>query len=151
MRPSCILAANFMLTHALTILTHQRRTIFTRTANADLLLEILFRHRSQNRYQLHAFAIMPDHIHVLITPSQEHSLPRCIQFLKGSFSHAVREHYKGEVWHPGHYEHRIRDAEDFQNQKAYIAQNPTRRNLQNHSYVHTNWPEHIDPMPLHLK
>ena len=139
-----------MQTYALTILTHQRRSIFTRTANVDLMQETLFRHRSQNRYQLHAFAIMPDHIHALITPSSEHSLPRCIQFLKGSFSHAVREQYKGEVWHSGHYEHRIRDAEDFINQREYIAQNPHRRHLENYLYVHTNHPDQIDPMPLYL-
>jgi len=139
-----------MQTHALTILTHQRRSIFTRTANADLLLETLFRHRSRRHYQLHAFAIMPDHIHVLITPSPERTLPRCLQLIKGNFSHAVREQYKGEVWHPGHYEHRIRDADDFMNQREYIAQNPTRRNLENHPYVHTHHPDHIDPMPLYL-
>ena len=92
------LPQNPMQTYVLTILTHQRRFIFARTANAELIQETLFRHRSLNRYQLHAFAIMPDHIHVLITPSPEHSLPRCIQFLKGSFSRAVREQYKGEVW-----------------------------------------------------
>jgi REP element-mobilizing transposase RayT len=138
-----------MQTYALTILTHQRRSIFTRTANADLMQETLFHHRSQRRYQLHAFAIMPDHMHVLLTP--ERSLPRCIQFLKGSFSHAVREQYKGEVWHPGHYEHRIRDAADFENQKTYIAQNPARRHLQNYVYVHTRYREQIDPMPSHLR
>jgi putative transposase len=136
-----------MQTFALTFLTHQRRSIFTRTANADLMQQTLFRHRTQNRYHLHAFAIMP----VMITPLPEHTLPRCIQFLKGSFSHAVREQYKGEVWHPGHYEHRIRDTEDFQNQKTYIAQNPTRRHLENHPYVHTQHPDQIDPIPPHLK
>jgi putative transposase len=139
-----------MQTHALTILTHQRRSIFTRAANAELMQETLFRHRSLNRYQHHAFAIMPDHVHVLITPSPEHALPRCIQFLKGSFSHAVREQYKGEVWHPGHYEHRIRDEEDFSNQRDYIAQNPHRRHLENHPCVHARHPNQIDPMPLYL-
>ena len=139
-----------MQTHALTILTHQRRTIFTRTANADLMQATLFRHRAQQRYQLHAFAIMPDHIYVLITPSPEYALPRCIQFIKGSFSHAVREQYRGEVWHPGHYEHRIRDTEDFINQREYIAQNPTRRHLENYPHIHSQWPDQIDPMPPYL-
>ena len=140
-----------MQTYALTILTHQRRFIFARTANAELIQETLFRHRSLNRYQLHAFAIMPDHIHVLITPSPEHSLPRCIQFLKGSFSRAVREQYKGEVWHPGHYEHRIRDTEDFINPKEYIAHNANRRHLENHPYIHIHHPDQIDPMPTNLR
>jgi putative transposase len=140
-----------MQTHAITLLTHQRRTLFTRTANADLMLEILFRHREQARYQLHAFALMPDHMHILITPSPEQTLARPLQFIKGGFSHAIREQFKGEVWHPGHHEHRIRDIEDFINQKNYIAKNPERRHLIDHPYVHTQWPNQTDPIPPHLK
>jgi len=140
-----------MLSYAITALTHQRRSIFTRTANADLMLELIFRQRSQDRYQLHAFAIMPDHIHLLLTPSQDLKLSRCIQYIKGGFSHAVRDQFKSEVWHSGHYEHRIRDAEDFENQKSYIARNPERRHLTDHLYVHTRWPDRLDPKPAHLK
>ena len=140
-----------MQTHAITLLTHQRRALFARTANADLCLELLFRNREQSRYQLHAFAIMPDHLHLLLTPSSEQTLPRCIQFVKGGLSHAIRDQFHGELWHPGHYEHRIRDAEDFHNQKTYIAQNPERRHLVDHPYVHTKWPNQIDPLPPHLK
>jgi putative transposase len=134
-----------MQTHAITLLTHQRRSLFTRTANAELMLEILFRYRIQNRYLLHAFAIMPDHMHILITPSPEHTLPRCLQFIKGGYSHAIREQFKSEVWHPGHYEHRIRDQEDFINQKHYISKTPERRHLANHPYIHTNHLNQIDP------
>ena len=140
-----------MQTHAITLVTHQRRSLFTRTANADMMLKLLFHHRDQNRYQLHAFAIMPDHMHVLITPSQRQTLPGCIQFLKGTFSHAIRDQFKGEVWHSGHHEHRIRDREDFENQQGYIARNPERRHLTDHPYVHTKWPAQINPMPSHLK
>jgi len=140
-----------MQTHAITLVTHQRRSLFTSTANADVMLKLLFHHRDQNRYQLHAFAIMPDHTHVLITPLPQHTLARCIQYIKGGFSHAVRDQFKGEVWHPGHHEHRIRDSEDFDNQRQYIARNPERRHLTDHPYIHTKWPTQIDPMPSHLK
>jgi len=137
-------------TFAITVLTHQRRSLFTRTANAELFQNLLFRHRHENRYQLHAWAIMPDHAHVLITPSGEHPLPRCIQSIKGGLSHAIREQFKGDVWHPGHHEHRIRDASDFENQKQYIARNPERKFLEDHPWVHTHWPEQVDPIPPHL-
>ena len=42
------------------------------------------------------------------------------------------------------------DAEDFQKQLSYIALNPTRRHLQNHPWVHTNYPNKIDPIPTHF-
>ncbi|WP_390890488.1 transposase [Tunturiibacter lichenicola] len=58
-------------TYAITILTFKRRRHFQRTANAELFINTLFHHRDKNRFQLHAFVVMPDHIHVLITPSHK--------------------------------------------------------------------------------
>ena len=57
-----------MPTHAVTTVTSQRRALFQRTANAELLQQLLFRYRDQGRYQLHGFVIMPDHVHLLLTP-----------------------------------------------------------------------------------
>jgi len=36
----------------------------------------------------------------------------------------MREQFRGEIWQPGFHEHRIRDGEDFENQRVYIAANP---------------------------
>lgn len=133
-----------MPTYAVTTVTYQRRALFMRTANADLLLDTCFHYRDQGRYLLHGFAIMPEHIHVLLTPSEEQTIERCVQCIKGGFSHRVREQFRGEVWQPGFHEHRIRSREDFENQIAYIAANPERRGLIDHRYVHTNFPDRMD-------
>jgi putative transposase len=61
-------------TFAITAITHERRRIFQRTSNADLMLSTLFRYREQDRFQLHGFVIMPDHIHVLLTPALDHTI-----------------------------------------------------------------------------
>jgi putative transposase len=136
--------------YAITILTHQRRSLFQRTENAELMIHTLFRYRDADRFALHAFAIMPDHLHVLITPAIDQSTSRCVQLMKGGFSFAVREQFKGEVWHSGYHEHRIRDAHDFEAQKVYIAKNPSRKNFVDYSFVHTRHEARIDPMPSHL-
>jgi putative transposase len=57
-------------TYALTAVADQRRRRFQVTANADLLIATLFRYRDQGRFLLHGFAIMPEHFHVLLTPSE---------------------------------------------------------------------------------
>jgi REP element-mobilizing transposase RayT len=57
-----------MSTYAITILTHQRHRLFQRTETAGLMIATLFRYRDQGKFALHAFAVMPDHIHALITP-----------------------------------------------------------------------------------
>jgi putative transposase len=137
-------------TYALTIVTHQRRSIFQRMENAQLMIHTLFRYRDQDRFALHAFVVMPDHIHVMITPAEDHATSRCVQLIKGGFSFSIREQFKGEVWNPGHHEHRVRDAADFEAQRQYIANNPSRKNHADYAFVHTKYVDRIDAMPPHL-
>ena len=139
-----------LYTYALTFVSYQRKAIFIRAANAELLLQTLFYYRAQSRYQLHGFVIMPEHIHLLITPQPQQTIERCIQCIKGGYSHAMRKQFAGEIWQPGYHEHRVRDASDFRNQIAYIEENPNRRHLQDHPYIHTRFPDQLDNMPAHL-
>jgi putative transposase len=125
-------------TYAITILTYQRHRHFQRAANAELFIAVLFRYREAGKFKLHAFAVMPDHIHVLITPAIDRSTARCIQLIKGGYSHAAHEQTCGEIWHPGYHEHRIRDEDDLRNQTLYIANNPSRKHYAEYPYVHTS-------------
>jgi putative transposase len=126
-------------TYAITISTFQQHRHFQKTSNAELFIATLFRYRDQGRFQLHAFAIMPDHVHALITPAMDQSTARCVQLIKGGYSFAVREESTGQIWHSGHHEHRIHDAEDFQNQVLYIANNPARKSYLDYRHTHTNY------------
>jgi putative transposase len=90
---------------------------------------------------------MPEHLHVLLTPLPDQTIERCAQCIKGGFSHEVRAQFGGEVWQPGFHEHRIRDAEDFRKQLAYIAANPSRRGLADYPFVHTHFPDRLDSTP----
>jgi putative transposase len=123
-----------MPTYAVTTVTYQRRALFQRTASSELLLSILFGYRERRRYRLHGFAIMPEHLHALLTPDAGQTIERCVQCIKGGFSFQVRRQFSGEVWQTGFHEHRIRDEEDFQNQLTYIAANPERRHLMDHRF-----------------
>ena len=134
-------------TYTLTAVAHQRRRLFQVTANADLLIATLFRYRDQNRFLLHGFAIMPEHIHVLLTPAE--TIERAVQMIKGGYSFAVRKQGPGEIWQPGYHAHRITSAEDYRNQLAYIADNPKQRGLADSPYVHTRYADRLDPAPEH--
>jgi putative transposase len=140
-------------TYAISISTFLQHRHFQNEANAELFLETLLRYRQQGKFLLHGFAIMPDHVHLLITPSSDQSLPKCIQLIKGGYSFAARTLTPKEIWHTGYHEHRIRDLEDYDNQLRYIANNPSASKLDSHyRYVHTH-PEHassIDLCPKHL-
>jgi len=127
--------------------TFQRTALFLRTANAELLVKTIFGYREQGRFLLHAFAVMPEHLHVLLTPGKGQTVERCVQFIKGGFSFSVRKQFAGEVWQAGFHEHRIRDSEDFRNQTEYVAGNPGRRGLIDHQFVHTKYKDRLDGMP----
>jgi putative transposase len=124
-------------TYALTTVTHSRHRVFQRTTLAELLIETLFRYRDAGRFQLHAFVVMPDHIHVLLTPAPDQTIERCAQLVKGGFSFAARKDYPGEIWQPGYHAHRLTDSADLQAQLAYITNNPIRKHLTDHPHIHT--------------
>jgi putative transposase len=136
-------------TYAITIVTFQQHQHFQRTAHAELFIATLFRYRDAGEFELHAFAVMPDHVHVLITPAIDQSTSRCIQLIKGGYSHAVRQLSTYEIWNSGYHEHRIRNSEDMQNQKRYIAENPSRKNYPDYPHAHTAAAHirRIDPLP----
>jgi putative transposase len=95
-----------------------------------LLLKTLYSYRRQGKFQLHEFVIMPEHFHLLLTPS-EITLERAIQFIKGGYSHAVKDQLEKtiEIWQRGFTDHRIRDGADFAHHRLYIHRNPVKRGL----------------------
>jgi putative transposase len=113
-------------TYFVTSITSGRRRLFQVTQNAELLLEILQSYRHQGYYKLHAFVVMPDHIHLLLTP-QDVAVERAVGFIKGGFSRRLES--KLAVWQRGFTDHRVRDEEDFRIRREYIHQNPVRAYL----------------------
>jgi putative transposase len=92
---------------------------------------MLYGYRREGRYELHAFVVMPEHVHLLLTPSFNVTLERSVQFIKGGYSHALGEIIgrKREIWQRGFTDHRIRDSRDFLNHCNYIHQNPVEGKL----------------------
>jgi putative transposase len=136
-------------TYALTTVTHQRRRLFQRDAIAELFIATLFRYRDSARFQLHAFVVMPDHVHILLTPAPDLAIERCAQLIKGGFSFAVRKELTGEIWQEGYYAHRVSDQDDLSSQILYILNNPIRKRLEQYPHIHTAAPyrSRLDPAP----
>jgi putative transposase len=107
------------------------QAIFQSERMANLLIETLLDYRSQGKYLLHEFVIMPNHLHILFTTGTRVTLERTVQFIKGGFSHRAgkRLEMHGENWQHGYVDHRIRDVSDFAQHKQYIRQNPVKANL----------------------
>jgi putative transposase len=108
--------------------TAQRQPLFRHERWAKLFEQTLF-HYGENDYRLHAFVIMPDHIHMLLTPKE--TIEKAVQLIKGGFSFRARKElvWKFEIWQQGFTDHRIRDEEDWQHHLEYIRQNPVKASL----------------------
>jgi putative transposase len=112
-------------TYFVTFSTFQRRRFFVVESYARLFLKTLYGYRRQGRFALHAFVLMLDHVHLLLTPARDPTLERAMQLIKGGYSHAVGVEIScREIWQKGFTDHRIRDAQDFAGHRLYIHQNP---------------------------
>ena len=56
--------------------TWERRAILQSQALCELLLAVLRENRAKQRFQLHEFVFMPDHVHFILTPVADVSLSR---------------------------------------------------------------------------
>jgi len=105
-----------------------RKPFFRHERWARLMIATLT-HYAENGFILHAFVIMPDHLHLLITPQE--SLEKSVQMIKGGFSFRAKREldWKFDIWQPGFTDHRIRDEEDWTHHLQYIRINPVEARL----------------------
>lgn len=144
-------------TYFITASAYMHQNLFQRTETAELLLGTIFRHRDANEYSVHEFVVMPNHLHLLITVGDGHSVGRAMQLIKGGFSHAIGQAGMKlkAVWQPSYYEHRVRDDGDYKRIRNYIQQNSVRRMLVDtaaeypFSSAKTNY--RLDEVPERLK
>jgi putative transposase len=154
MRPIREHATNTGQTYMVTSATGERRELFRNERWARLLIDILYHYRG-TAYLLHGFVIMPDHIHILLTPKT--SLEKAVQFIKGGFSYRATKELGSnmEVWQKGFSDHRIRDAGDYLLHVDYIRRNPVRKKLceraHEYPYSSTAGGIELDPVPQGLK
>jgi putative transposase len=108
-------------TYFATFQTARRQCFFRNDRWASLFLTTLARYIDQ--LGLHDFVLMPDHIHLLLSPQVP--LERAIQLVKGGFSFQARRElqWSGDIWQAGFSDHRLRDAQDWDNHREYIRKN----------------------------
>lgn len=84
------------------------------------------------RYKLHAWAVMPNHAHVVVWPMSGHVLSDILHSWKSFTSHEINKRLKAKVvpfWQSESYDHLIRDAEDLYRCCRYTLMNPVNAGL----------------------
>jgi putative transposase len=135
--------------------TFQKRSLFQTERMARLLVDVLFHYRGQGRYLLHEFVLMPDHFHVLLSPTE--TLERALQLIKGGFSFRARKElgFGGEIWQKSFYDRRVRDVDEYCAFREYIHRNPVKGRLasvaEEYAYSSARAEFQMDGLPLRLK
>lgn len=129
----------------LTIVTHHRNPILIE--NIILLRESFRVSKIQYNYRINEIVVLPDHLHMIITPTYASDYPHIVRTIKQYFSkycdpkyyaHSeqsksrTKEGYK-PVWQKKYYEHTIRDEKDFQEKVVYMYNNPVKHGWVNKS------------------
>lgn len=84
------------------------------------------------RYQLGAWVIMPNHVHLLVKPLGESALSDILHSWKSFTSHAVNKHLSrsGKLWQEESFDHLVRDEASFIKFEDYVLNNPHKAGLQ---------------------
>ena len=94
-------------------------------------------HFDGDRYELADFVVMPNHVHALIVPIQEHS-PEAICRSWKRYTARVLNDLLGEsgtFWQSESFDHLVRSAEHFEKYQRYVHANPRRAGLREDEYV----------------
>jgi len=107
------------------------RPLLQSERNATLFIDVLRSYVAAQKFQVHDFVVMPDHVHLLLTVGHDMSIERAMQFIKGGFSYRLKKEfeYRGEVWQRGFSEVRVKDTQSFLQHREYIAENPVKAGL----------------------
>src|SRR6266849_1608627 len=79
------------------------------------------------RYTIHAFVVMPNHIHMLVSPNIP--LPQLTKTLNGFTAKRANQMLArtgNPFWHEESYDHMVRDRAEWERIKFYIEENPVR-------------------------
>ncbi len=121
----------------ITIATEKRRPILI--DNIILLRQAFANSKQYFNYTIDAICILPDHLHMIIYPSNKNDYPNIIKSIKTYFSkHLCLTYTRSQsqskkkelgVWQRRSYEHTIRNETELERYRNYIHYNPVKHKL----------------------
>jgi REP element-mobilizing transposase RayT len=99
------------------------------------------------RYQLFAWCVMPNHVHVVFQALVGNKLPKILHSWKSFSAKRANQilHRSAEFWQREYYDRLIRDISEFHRAVQYVVDNPKRAGLDNWPWV---WPKEWIPPSL---
>lgn len=82
-----------------------------------------------SRYELFAYVVMDDHVHVLLKSLANHQIERIVHSWKSFTAHKFQKERgrKPPIWQEEYFDRIIRDEREFLDKAHYILNNPLKR------------------------
>ncbi len=113
-----------------TICTFHRAGYFARADTAAWMVRFMQRTAAGQRFLLHAWCVMPDHVHILLEGTQRDcELRAFVSELKKRAARAFESRFQRTLWQNYFYDHVVRTDESMHQIAAYIWHNPVRKGL----------------------
>ena len=91
------------------------------------VVEDALSHFDGTRYRLREFVVMPNHVHMLISPLEEYRLSEILHSLKSFTANEINKRLGSKlnpVWQHESFDHIVRSAEQVERIRQYIRDNP---------------------------
>ena len=119
--------------YLITTVTNDRVRVFANDGNVRLLLDTLRQAKPLHLYAMLGYAIMPDHVHLVIRLGETSRLDRLMQSIKWNYTRNYkRDHGLNgslSLWQAGYWDHLVRDESDLEACLAYVHYNPVKHGL----------------------
>ena len=105
-----------------------------------LVLKNIINH-NEKFYTLIAALVMPDHVHLLLTPVIEYELSRIMKGVKGTTARQInlKRGTFGTIWREESFDRIIRDQKELDEKLNYMLNNPLKKNLVDDPYNYHGW------------
>jgi putative transposase len=117
--------------HHVILRGNDRQDIFRNTADYQRMLDLFEQHSREQGVDIHAYVLMTNHLHLLLTPQQEQGLPKMMQAVGRSYVQIFNKVHgrTGTLWE-GRYRSTLIQTERYLLAcMAYIDLNPVRANM----------------------
>ena len=113
-----------------TVCCDGRRPVFSDPKLANLAVEILLGTAEKASFSVHAYSVMPDHVHVLVGGFVENcDLLGFMSAFKQKTGFAFKKSLGRPLWQSKYYDYILRKADELESVATYIWLNPVRKNL----------------------
>jgi putative transposase len=114
---------------SITICTYNRRPLFENNEYAGLTFNTLRSGPFGKQTELYAACLMPDHIHLLLSPVEENLIDSVNRWKSYTANLLLKKGLTGSCWQRGFYDHALRKEEDIRATAEYIVNNPLRAGI----------------------